>query len=58
MGGYFLLDKVVKIVSGGSVINGTYPVFFFTEASLALWAVYELNFLQIFMHKTRGGRPC
>ena len=24
MGGLFLLDKVVKLVSGGSVINGAY----------------------------------
>ena len=29
MGGFFLLDKVVKLVGGGSVINGAYPVIFF-----------------------------
>ena len=26
MRGFFLLDKVVKLVGGGSVINGAYPV--------------------------------
>ena len=26
MGGFFLLDKVVKLVRGESVINGAYPV--------------------------------
>ena len=31
MGGFFLLDKVVKLVGGGSVINGAYPVWFFLE---------------------------
>ena len=25
-GGFFLLDKVVKLDGGGSVINGAYPV--------------------------------
>ena len=25
MSGFFLSDKVVKLVGGGSVINGTYP---------------------------------
>ena len=26
---FFLLDKVVKLVGGGFVINGAYPVYFF-----------------------------
>ena len=26
MGGFFQWDKVVKLVGGGSVINGAYPV--------------------------------
>ena len=26
IGGFFLLDKVVKLVGGGSVINGASPV--------------------------------
>ena len=26
MGGFFLLDKVVRLVDGGSVINGAYPI--------------------------------
>ena len=26
MGGFFLLDKMVKLVGGGSVINNAYPV--------------------------------
>ena len=26
MGGFFLFDKVLKLVGGGSVINGAYPV--------------------------------
>ena len=26
MGAFFLSDKVVKLVVGGSVINGVYPV--------------------------------
>ena len=29
MGGFFLLDKVVKLVSGGSVINRAYSVYYF-----------------------------
>ena len=33
MDGFFLLDKVVKLVSGGSVINGAYPVYFLAAQS-------------------------
>ena len=29
MHGFFLLDKVVDLVGGGSVINRAYPVYFF-----------------------------
>ena len=29
MGGFFLFDEVLKLVGGGSDINGSYPVYFF-----------------------------
>ena len=34
MGGFFLSDKVVKLVGGGSVIYGAYPVYFLSILTL------------------------
>ena len=34
MCGFFILDEVVKLVGGGSVINGAYPVLFFQNLVL------------------------
>ena len=38
MDGFFLLDRVVKLVGGESVINQAYPVWFaFTRLSVPLF---------------------
>ena len=39
MHGFFLLDKVVKLVGGGSVINGAYPVYFLSITNIVLYGV-------------------
>ena len=37
---YFLLDKVVKLVGGGSVINGSYPVYFLRILIIKVKEIY------------------
>ena len=55
MSGFFLLDKVVKLVGGGSVINGAYPVQFsiviLTKTSRELQKAHPLLRFQVVFTK-------
>ena len=39
MGGFFLLDKVVELVGGGSVINGAWVGLGVTVLKAAYWVI-------------------